>query len=121
MPQQIAVPEGIVTVEELVKLTAREPRCTAQKPAAKRTRRAPANIKVECTHLVSLPGPNGTRYHILFNPTPKTVEAVRKWADKGVARGITVDDRAGLFSRDTRMRVLNIVHDYGTLVITTDR
>jgi hypothetical protein len=79
-----------------------------------------ANIEVKCVHLASVQGPNDTRHHVLFDPTSDTVAAIREWEDSGLARGITVEDRAGLFSRDRAMRVVNTVFSYGTLVVTTE-
>lgn len=79
------------------------------------------NVKVECTHLACVEGPNGTRHHVLFDPTPQTLRAIREWEQSGYARGIDVEDRAGLHSRDAPAVVLKVVSSYGTTVVTTSR
>lgn len=87
--------------------------------APESARRRP-NVKVECTHLACVEGPNGTRHHVIFNPSVRTNRRMRAWLRSGNARGLTVEDRAGLHSRDTPASVVDIVEDYGTMVVTTD-
>ena len=77
-------------------------------------------IQIVCEHLASVPGPEGQRHHIAFNPTPETVDAAYAWKDSGARHSIEVEDRAGLHERRATAAVVKLVYDYGTLCITTD-
>lgn len=82
--------------------------------------RRSANVKVSCTHLASCKGPDGTQHHIIFNPDARTRKRLHAWKRSDCARGITVDDRSGRYSRDVTGHVVSLVEDYGTIVLTTD-
>ena len=77
-------------------------------------------ILIKCTHLASVPGPNGTYHHIAFDPTPDTVERVDEWRRAGDPRVIEIEDRAGEHVRTRAGSVVDVNYDYGTLWITTD-
>lgn len=78
-------------------------------------------VDLECTHLASVDGPNGSRHHILMDPTRETVKAVYRWEESGQACGISVSDRTGLHTREVAARVLKIVYSCECMCITTNR
>ena len=77
-------------------------------------------ILIECKHLASVPGPDGTFHHIAFDPNQATRERVADWKHQGDERVIEIEDRAGLHIRDRAASVLDTCFDYGTLRITTN-
>ena len=79
------------------------------------------SVSIECYALACVKGPNGSRHHIVVDPTLETLEAVAAWKKSGANRVISVKDRTGVFTRDVPCRVIEIIRSSGTLIITTDR
>jgi hypothetical protein len=81
----------------------------------------PRSIEVRCSRMACVPGPNGTRHHIFFEPTRESVRVLYDWRGDRISAAIAVEDREGRHSRDVPMRVLDIKLSDEVLVLTTDK